>query len=163
VSELLDIDARPDVGVELEARMEADAAGEGVIVPLAGERWKRETRRLIGKSIRVTLTRWKKRSNQANKYYWGGVLGTLLVKLRELASDRGETCPFESDTALHEAMKHRFLGVKVIEFLGETIEQPPSSARLSSTEFSAYIELIAAWAASIGIYIPQPHEWQEAA
>jgi hypothetical protein len=163
VSELIDLDARPDVSIELEARVEADAAGEGAIVPLAGARWKRELRRLIGKSIRVSLIRWKKRSVRANRYYWGGVLGTLLEKLRELALDRGETCPFESDEALHEAMKHRFLGVKVVEFLGETIEQPPSSARLSSAEFSAYIELIAAWAASIGIYIPQPHEWEAAA
>jgi hypothetical protein len=51
----------------------------------------------------------------------------------------------------------------VTTFLGETIEQPPSSAKLTTTEFYWYVEQIRAWALSLGIFIASPDEWQEAA
>jgi hypothetical protein len=159
---LIDIDNRPDVGVELDARVEADAAGAGVIVPAAAQRWLRELKALIGEDVRIILRRWKKRTAQQNRYLWGVVYAVLLDGLRKLALEAGEVCPFDSDEDCHAAMKHRFLGISLVTFLGESIELPPSTAKLSTVQFSAYVEAIARWAASIGIFIPPPN-YEEAA
>jgi hypothetical protein len=159
---LIDIDLRPDVGVELEARVEGDAAGEGVIVPAAAKRWLKELKALIGEDVRVTLRRWKKRTAKQNRYLWGVVYAVLLDGLRKLALEAGEVCPFDSDEDLHEAMKHRFLGITLVTFLGESIELPPSTAKLSTRQFSGYVEGIARWAASLSIFIPPPN-YEEAA
>jgi hypothetical protein len=154
---LIDIDNRPDVGVDLQGRVEADAAGEGVLVPEAARRWLKELKALIGEDVRITLRRWKKRTVRQNAYLWGVVYAVLLDGLRKLALEAGETCPFDSDEDLHEAMKHRFLGITVVTFLGESIELPPSTAKLSTRQFSGYVEGIAQWGASLAIFIPPPN------
>jgi hypothetical protein len=158
---VIDLDLQPEAAVEMPARVESDDAGSGKVVWLAPARAARELKRLVGQEIRVTILRFKKRSPRANRYYWGGVITHLLGKLSERAMEVGQACPFESKEELHDYFKAKFIGVTVREFLGETYDIPPSSAKLSVEQFGAYIEAICAWAAHRGIYVPRSDEWTE--
>jgi hypothetical protein len=158
---VIDIDQQPDVGIELPARVEEDGADSGKVVWLAPARAARELARMVGQEIRVSIVRFKKRSPRANRYYWGGVITFLLGQLTERAMEVGQSCPFESKEELHDYFKAKFIGVTLREFLGETYDIPPSSAKLSVEQFGAYIECICAWAAHRGIYVPRPDEWTE--
>ncbi len=43
--------------------------------------------------------------------------------------------------------------------LGKTIELPPSTKRLSTSEMSVYMEKVSAWASSfLGLYLPSGDE-----
>jgi len=146
---IVDIDITDEIGVTLRGRVdEASVLRAHSTLPEG----------FAGHDVQITVLRSKLRTPAANNYLWGALYPYLLDGLRELALKAGETCPFKDKDALHVAMKHRFIGVTVTRFLGEEVEQPPTT-KLPAAKFSAYVELMSAWAAQLGIELPQPREW----
>ena len=176
--QLIDIDLRPDAAIECYARVEADAlppeverdasgkpermrlgAGRPRLVIESPARWLAALSRLVGQRVRLQLWREKKRRTLAqNKLLWGTVYPVVLAGLREIALDAGEQCPFRDVDALHEALKYRHLSASIVRVAGEEWEIPPSTTRLTTEQFSAYVEAICRWAAAKGIYVPPPGE-----
>ncbi len=158
--DLIDIDNPPEVLIELGGTVQFED-GRPRFLPADSGAWLTALGRLIDEHITVTLARMKKRrSNAANRYLWGVVYMTLLNGFRQIAADAGEAAPFRTKEAVHEAMKHRFLGLDILRLPGgEEMEVPTSTAKLTVQQFTAYWQAIAAWAAlRYGIYIPLPNE-----
>jgi hypothetical protein len=152
---LIDVDLKPEESIELEARVIADAAGEGVIEPRTARRWSKVLRGLIGKEIRITLTRFKARSLPQNRLLWRTY--TLIYQgLRERCLEEGIECPFQSKDDLHDAMRAAYIGDDVVEVFGDRMTKRGSSARLTVQQFSAYLEAVVARAASWSIFVPMP-------
>ena len=84
------------------------------------------------------------RSNQQNRYLWGVVYATIAGELGE-------------DTqTVHQICAQRFL-YEIIEVAGEEYRITRSTAKLSVTEFNAYVESIRQWAYhEMNITIPDP-------
>ena len=80
------------------------------------------------------------RTNDQNAYYWGVVVDYI-----------GKHLGYEPEEA-HEALKW--------QFLRKPNSDPPtviSTARLSTAEFSEYVDRVVRWAASyLGVVIPDP-------
>ena len=97
---------------------------------------------LEGKTIELTIKKFrKKRTNQQNRYYW--------VCINFIASEIGED-PEE----LHQTFKAMFL----VDKSGK-IPIVKSTSRLTTVEFTEYIEKIAKRVALIGIILPNPEEY----
>lgn len=95
---------------------------------------------LEGREIVLTIKRRSQvRSLKANALYW--------VYLTNISSETGHT-PNE----LHEFFKAKFLSPRFETIYNEEVELPPSTAILSSQEFSAYMERICAMT---GVPIPE--------
>jgi len=108
---------------------------------------------------RITLTigkerKYKERSNQQNKYYWG-------VVIKELSNELGYT-PDE----MHEALKCHFLA-DIKEFKREvngimetrTLMVTKSTTALDTQQFEDYMAKVRQWASiQLAIYIPLPNE-----
>jgi hypothetical protein len=90
----------------------------------------------------------RKRSLPQNSYYWSVVLGIISAETGHSVDE------------LHEYFKAKFLGYSTAKILGEFVGVPQSTTRLSTQEFSDYIERIRAWAAGdpLLISIPEPGE-----
>lgn len=81
---------------------------------------------LEGKRIIVTIEKWSpRRSNQANRFYWGVVLPAM-----------SEATGFEREEC-HEIQKHMWL---LTEKNGQTFAR--STATLTKAEFSEYIDKV---------------------
>jgi hypothetical protein len=158
--ELIDIDQQPELLTWVRARVEKREAAPPLLVPIDVGLWLAELRRSIGGELRVAFLRSRqKRSLRQNAYYWSGVLGTVLEGLKALALERGVEPVFKTKEDLHAALKHRFLGVTVRHLHdGEAVEIPPTTTKLTVKQFSDYVELISAWAAEKGIYVPSSDE-----
>jgi hypothetical protein len=86
-----------------------------------------------------------KRSNEANRYYWGVVVKMI-----------ADFCGYNSDE-MHEALKEKFLGSGERDEHGLMVIK--SSAALSVDEFIQYTNKIVMWAAQeLLVYIPSPGE-----
>ena len=84
----------------------------------------------------------KARSNQQNRYYWGVII--------KMISE--ETGMFPDET--HDALKWKFLRKSAGRF--ETVH---STTRLSTNEFSEYIDKVIAFASTdLNMRIPLPNE-----
>lgn len=100
---------------------------------------------LSGKKVVVEVEEEKTtRSVQQNKYLWSAIYGTL-------AEETGN-----SEDVCHEFCKAQFLPIRIVEVLGKAVKLKGSTAKLSSYEFTEYIEKIFAYFADFGITFPIP-------
>lgn len=137
-------------GVEFTCRV-----ANGRIPPKTAEQIAKVVRNADGKQIIITLAEVKrKRSNQQNAYYWGVVVQAVLEVFRE-AGNMVDADDVHLFLKLHVGKLAQVIvtpGGKVIKSLGST-------AKLSTVEFSNYIERIRAWAMEVlDIDIPSPDE-----
>lgn len=95
-----------------------------------------EIARHEGKEIEITIKRkYKRRSLQENKYYWGVVVD---MWKRLISEEWGESL---SSDEVHEILKlHCNYQEKVIESTGEVIKIAKSTADLKTLEFEDYLE-----------------------
>lgn len=90
----------------------------------------------------------KKRSNPQNNLYWQW-LGLL-------AKETGHT-----SEQLHEVFKRELLPRDYIVLAGVEKEVAKTTTKLSTAEFTDYLEQIAAFAATeLGVYLPYPEDMQ---
>lgn len=85
----------------------------------------------------------KSRSVAQNKLMW--------LWLGILSTETGNT-----PDDLHEILKVKFLGVETRMIMGTEIAIAKSTAKLSTKEFTAYLDRIEVLASSIGIRLPHP-------
>lgn len=104
----------------------------------------------------------KRRSLDQNNYYWGCIVPAFLAAFREWSPDTGWNAEM-----IHEVLKRRFLplirewGQTVVPDTGEVIDEPLTTRKLTTSEFSHYKELIQQWGAEMGIIIADPGEQVE--
>jgi len=99
---------------------------------------------------RVTIEKYVKNRSQAQSrlmWLWLGII----------SSDTGE-----SPENLHEIFKLRFLGTEKIQSMGYSIEIPKSTTKLTTHEFTDYLDKIEGLALSIDIRLPHPEIYNEA-
>lgn len=115
-------------------------------------------RKLDGKRIVVSIEEVKKRrSGQQNRYYWGAVVKLITDAFR----DAGNMVNAEE---VHDFLKAEVgkLTQVLVSNDGEVFRGPGSTAKLTTTEFSNYIEAVRAWAAEVlDLKIPSPDETNE--
>jgi len=104
--------------------------------------------------FKVTIESNNGRSSDQNKYYWSGVIplikdGLIDVGYREI----------NSNEAVHDLMKYMFLKKQIVnQETGEVIETIGSTTKLTTIEFSDYVDRIAQFAAEIlGVVIQPPN------
>lgn len=96
----------------------------------------------------VTISNFKRdRTAPQNRYYFGVVVPMMA------------DCYGDSKEEMHEYLKRKFLTPKKVTVNGFTFELMPSTTKLSTSDFNAYIELCCRHAAQdMELYIPQPNE-----
>lgn len=95
-----------------------------------------------GKDVAVRFERKSsKRSDPANRYYWGCCVREVTIRLRELGHD------WMTDESCHEFLKLKFNCEQVIGEGGEVMELPKSTASLTKSQFAEYVDRIRMWAA----------------
>lgn len=158
-SALIDIDEKPYVVVEVSGRVARGDGGDPVFVPDSPSRWLTGLNRRVGQAVRIKLIGQKRqRTLPQNAMLWGLCYRDILDGLRQLAEDCGERPVFEDEDELHDALKWLFLRRKEhVPGAGE-IERVPSSAKLTTDEFTRYVEEICRWASERGIYVRHPGE-----
>jgi hypothetical protein len=161
-AKLINIDCKPEVSFEILARVEADEHGKPRCKPFPVSRWYAHLGRLVGQTIKLTVTRQKgKRSSQQNKYLWACVYEDYLNGLKERAADVGMVLPFRTKDDLHHHLKAKYIGLPVADFDGEEVHLDPTTTVLTTEQFSLYIEAIKSEAARRGIYIREANkDWQ---
>lgn len=112
-------------------------------------------RKFDGKRVVVSIEEVKKtRSSQSNRYYWG-----VCVKLITDAFRDAGNMVNSDDT--HDFLKAHVgkLSQVFVTAEGEVLRGPGSTAKLTTAEFSNYIEAVRAWAADmLDLKIPSPDE-----
>lgn len=94
-----------------------------------------------------------RRSSPQNAYYWAAVLPLVKEGLNGLGYDE-----VQSNEDAHLFCKMRFLRIVKPDQQGEAMEFMRSTASLSKTEFSEYIERIAQFSAEyLNTIIPEPN------
>lgn len=92
----------------------------------------------------IEITKHKKsRSNSQNRLLWMW----LNIISKETGNDPDD---------LHEIFKMKFLGTETKQIMGSEIERPKSTTKLSTLEFTNYLDKIETLATSIGIVLPHP-------
>jgi len=95
---------------------------------------------------RVTIKKYKKdRTKAQNRLMW--------MWLGIISDDTGE-----SPENLHEVFKLRFLGTEKIQSMGYSIEIPKSTTKLTTQEFTDYLDKIDTLMRSIDIALPYPQD-----
>lgn len=111
-------------------------------------------RGMPGKKLTLTIEPYqKKRSSEANRYYWGCVIPAITTMFREAGN------MVDGDDV------HTFLKLRVGKICqvivtpdGEVIKSLGSTSKLSVAEFQDYLARIKSWAAEMGCAIPEPNE-----
>ncbi len=105
-----------------------------------------EFRQHEGKDVRIEIFRHSRgRSNRQNRYLFGVVYVYIMA------------CTGYSKDEVHEAMSHKFLEQKFLQFGEDEIKVDGSTADLTTVEFNAYFEKIRKWAAEfLSCDIPDP-------
>lgn len=103
----------------------------------------------------ITLTiekRKKERSGQQNKYYWGAVVPIVRQALTDVGYQR------VSISEVHNLLKTMFIKKEMVnDCTGEVLTFIGSTAELSTVDFMAFIENVAAWLAEfLGVVLPEP-------
>jgi len=114
-------------------------------------------KQFAGKSVKVTVEKWKKqRSLQQNKYYFGSLILQVIDALVENGYPRSEL----NAEIVHEMLKAKFLKKDLAsEITGDVINITGSTATLTTTEFMDYIDDIARWMAEyLGSVLILPNE-----
>lgn len=103
---------------------------------------------LPGKALRVEVAEYRKRrSDQQNRYLWG------------VAYKRLEEATGQEAADWHDFFLGEFFGWERVSLFDRPRLKPlRRSKKLSTTEFSDYVEFIQRKAAEHGIYIPSPNE-----
>ena len=114
--------------------------------------FERMIRQMEGSEVELVLRKhYKVRSLSQNAYYWGVVVALL-----------AEHCGYDDPEEMHHALRHRFLLIHndPIETLhGKTsLQGARSTAKLTTAEFSEYMEQARRLAAEMGVVIPSPGE-----
>lgn len=107
----------------------------------------------------LTVTEWKdKRSNQANKYYWGVVVELICAGMNDAGHE-------VTRKGTHELLKYRFLREdKPLGNDGEFVTTIKSTSELNREEFAQYIEHCQRFAAEyLNVTIPNAGEQMEIA
>lgn len=118
---------------------------EGRLAPTAGQQAAIDQflRTRDGRAVELKLSRpVNSRSQQQNRFLWGVVYTTI-------AESTGYTTE-----EVHELLKDKFLPRKFVTIGDTTKEVRKSTAQLSIDEFSKYLEQLAAFAAELGITLP---------
>lgn len=107
-----------------------------------------------GKTIRIKIAKWTKpRSLPQNRYYFGILIPQVIDALVDNGIDRSEL-----DTNLvHDMLKMKFLKKELVSEHGEVIEYVQQTSKLTTEEFSIYIDDIVRWCAetlSYVVYLP---------
>jgi hypothetical protein len=104
------------------------------------------------KRLVLTLKEQKKRrSLLQNAMYWGYIVPPITAMFRENGN-------MVDDEDVHDFLKMR-VGKLAQIFVtpdGEVLKGLGSTAKLSTTEFSNYIECVKAWGAQYGVQFPPP-------
>lgn len=96
----------------------------------------------------IVRKRRSKRSDQANRYYWGVCIALIAEHLGY------------SPEETHDALKMHLLKVHEESPL-PTVQ---STAKMNTAEFAAYVEQVKHFASTeLGVYIPDPNEVEMAA
>lgn len=108
-----------------------------------------------GKYI-VERSRYNKRSNQQNRYYFGLVIPLVKKGIADLGTEL-------TTEETHEFLKARFNYTELVnEDTAEVLQLPRSTAALSKVEFMEYIERIQVFASQfLNIVIPDPGQQME--
>lgn len=107
------------------------------------EKWRTWLRKLEGKKVKIKVEQdVNPRSLRQNSFYWL-YLGLIEDETGNNADD------------IHEIAKRKFLPPRFVTFKDEEIKLPATSTNLNSTEFSDYMDKIAAWS---GVAIPNPDD-----
>ena len=156
---LIDLDEVGEIIVEIPARADLDLRGRPYLVPLRAERWTEGLTRCVGREMRVVLIRDKRRrTSPQNRYLWGVAYIDVLNGMKERAIEVGLEPPFNSKDDVHNWAKFKFLRTLRVFPGGEEEEVPGSTRKLSTKEFSDYVEAIAIWASQRGVYVRRPNE-----
>lgn len=125
---------------------------EGKLPRTVSEKIAALIRSLDGKRVTVTVKEAKrKRSTQANAFYWAAVIPPIVQKLREA----GNMVDAED---VHNYLKDEVGKLRRVIVLpdGEIKRIPGSTANLTTAEFQAYLIAVTTWAAEHGIEIEPP-------
>jgi hypothetical protein len=97
-----------------------------------------------GKRVSMSVKKYREpRTDNSNRYYWGVVIETI-----------AEHLGYDKDD-LHDALKFKFLSSKCYDEKG--LLMIGSTAKLTTDEFTQYINKIVIWAAQdLQIYVPDP-------
>lgn len=99
-----------------------------------------------GTEVWVTVGKKQRdRTLSQNAWYWAAILPIISDWSGHDVDD------------LHEIFKKKFLPPKFVDWNGTDVEIPSSSAKLSTKEFTDYIERIRAEVAESGVIIPDPN------
>ena len=105
-----------------------------------------------GEKIVLTIKKYKKpHSDKQRRYYWGGVLETIVEAVSETTGHTKDD--------LHALFKDMFLSRKKILWRGVQRELTPSTKTLDITEFSDYVNMVIVEAAQLGVKIQTPDEY----
>lgn len=110
---------------------------------------------LDGKTAKITIEeRKKKRSSNQNSFYWG----YLIPPIVNMFNEHGNNVNSEQ---VHEYLKAEVGGLNQHVILpdGEVKIMAGSSTILRAMEFEDYLTKIRAWAASFGLILPFPNEF----
>ena len=121
------------------------------------KRFRQEVQVFNGKEVIITVQRKRNhRSEQQNRYYWGGVVPIVCEGLNGVGYRVSKM-----DT--HEYLKATFLKDKLVnEQTGEYLETIGSTTKLTTTEFMEFIQDVQRWASEfLNVYIPDPGEQVE--
>lgn len=103
--------------------------------------------------VTITVERdYRKRTSPMNRYYHGILLPIVTKGLRDLGND-------VTQDDVHQFLKMKFNYIPIYnEVTGEVLgEMPGSTAKMTTTEMSAYWEAIQRWASEIlVVYVPDP-------
>lgn len=107
-----------------------------------------------GKYI-VERSRYNKRSNQQNAYYW-----MILTDYIQPALYNEGWREIKDKEDAHAFVSNLFLKVKIVnEISGDTTERVKSTTELNKAQFNEYLEEIWQWAAEyLQITIPEPNQ-----
>ncbi|OWK42436.1 recombination protein NinB [Fimbriiglobus ruber] len=112
-------------------------------------------RKFDGRRIVISVEEVKKaRSSQQNRYYWGCVVKLITDAFRDAGN-------MVNSDDVHDFLKAEVgrLSQVLVTVEGEVFRGPGSTAKLTTTEFSNYIEAVKAWAADrLDLKIPSPDE-----
>lgn len=107
-----------------------------------------------GKTIRIRIAKWTKpRSLPQNRYYFGVLLAQVIDALVDNGIDRADL----NTEVVHDMLKMKFLKKELVSEHGEVIEIVQSTSKLTTEEFSIYIDEIVRWCAetlSYVVYLP---------
>lgn len=112
---------------------------------------------LDGEKVRVSISRYQQaRSLNQNAYYWGVVLPAIKDGLRELGLRLSIEMTdewlvknlVEADSAtIHKVLKDKFCDKTEVDWSsGDVIMKTPSTAKMSTQDFSDYISQVIQWA-----------------